>query len=369
MAAVAALLALAGTAIWILGSRPETVPPPIRNGQILVARSTGGPVAEYLTMNADGTNEQLVFEAQQCGQCAFWSPDGTRILLPEVADDRLMTAIIRADGLAKVVLQPLPGSTVNLGPSGWSPDGSLIALAGWDDTNPARRGIYVAAPDGTGLRQVTRSVDGRPHDWATFSPDGSRILFVAQDPAGPSSGGIAGDVMVVNLDGTGMRRLNPEGTKVVATVRVGRPMDWSPDGSMIAFAATEGDLDLGRSAVYLVSADGGNARRATEPGERVQSVEWAPTGNVVLSGDTTGGIDSIWTLDVSNGQQHTLWSSTPDDVACCGTWSPDGRLILFERGQPGRFDLWTMRSDGTAIEQVTRMPADYVWYSWTVETE
>ena len=281
MAAVAALLALAGTAIWILGSRPETVPPPIRNGQILVARSTGGPVAEYLTMNADGTNEQLVFEAQQCGQCAFWSPDGTRILLPEVADDRLMTAIIRADGLAKVVLQPLPGSTVNLGPSGWSPDGSLIALAGWDDTNPARRGIYVAAPDGTGLRQVTRSVDGRPHDWATFSPDGSRILFVAQDPAGPSSGGIAGDVMVVNLDGTGMRRLNPEGTKVVATVRVGRPMDWSPDGSMIAFAATEGDLDLGRSAVYLVSADGGNARRATEPGERVQSVEWAPTGNVV----------------------------------------------------------------------------------------
>jgi Tol biopolymer transport system component len=369
MAAVVALLALAGAAIWILGSRPETVLPSVRNGQILVARTTDGPVAEYLTMNADGTNERLVFEAQECGQCAFWSPDGTRLLIPEAAGERLMTAVVRADGLAKIVLQPLPGSTVNLGPGGWSPDGSLIALTGWDDADPSRRGIYVAAPDGTALRQVSRSPDGRHHDWATFSPDGSRILFVAQDPVGPSRGGIAGDLMIVNLDGTGQRQLNPEGTKVVATVRVGRPMDWSPDGSTIAFAATEGDLDLGRSAVYLVSADGGEAERVTGPGELVQSVEWAPTGNLVLSGDTTGGIDSIWTLDASSGEQHKLWTSTRADAACCGTWSPDGRLILFARGQPGRLDLWTMRADGTAVEQVTRLPADYVWYSWTVEIE
>jgi Tol biopolymer transport system component len=369
LVAAAALLALAGAGLWILGSRPEAVLPTIRNGQILVARSTDGTVAEYLTMHADGSNERLVFEAQDCGQCAFWSPDGTRLLIPEVANDRLMTAIVRADGAAKVVLQPLPGSTVNLGPGGWSPDSSLVALAGWDDTDPSRRGIYVAAPGGTGLRQVSRSEDGRPHDWTTFSPDGSRILFIAADQVGPSSGGIAGDLMIVNVDGSGQRQINPVGTKVVATVRAGRPMDWSPDGSRIAFAATEGNLDDGRSAVYLVSADGGAPVRTTDPQDWVNSVDWAPSGNLILSGDSTGGMDSIWTLDASSGERHTLWMSRPNDSACCGTWSPDGRLILFERGRPNRLDLWTMRADGTVVAQVTRTPADYVWYSWTVETE
>ncbi len=369
VAAVVALSALAGAGVWLLGSRPEMDLPSIRNGQILVARETEGPEAEYLTMNADGSNERLVFEAQECGQCAFWSPDGTRILIPEAVNNRLMTAVVRADGAAKVVLQPLPGSTVNLGPGGWSPDGSLIALAGWDDTDPSRRGIYVAAPDGTSLRQVSRSADGRPHDWTTFSPDGSQILFIAGDPVGPSSGGIAGDLMIVNLDGTGQRRLNPEGTKVVATVRAGRPMDWSPDGTSIAFAAIEGHLNLGRSAVYLVPADGGEPEQVTEYGEWVLSVDWAPTGSLILSGDSIGGTESMWTLDASSGQRRTLWTSTPADPACCGTWSPDGRLILFERGQPGRRDLWTMQADGTVLGQITRTPADYVWYSWTVETE
>jgi Tol biopolymer transport system component len=175
--------------------------------------------------------------------------------------------------------------------------------------------------------------------------------------------------MIVNLDGTGQRRLNPEGTKVVATVRAGRPMDWSPDGTSIAFAAIEGHLNLGRSAVYLVPADGGEPEQVTEHGEWVLSVDWAPTGSLILSGDSIGGTESMWTLDASSGQRRTLWTSTPADPACCGTWSPDGRLILFERGQPGRRDLWTMQADGTVLGQITRTPADYVWYSWTVETE
>jgi Tol biopolymer transport system component len=369
LASVVALLTLAGGVLLILGAQRESVLPSVRNGQILVARTTDGPMSQYLTMDPDGSNEQMLFEAQECGQCAFWSPDGNAILIPETTDGRLTSAIVRADGAAKIVLQPLPGSTVNLGPGGWSPDASLVALAGWDDTDPSRRGIYVAAPDGTGLRQVSRSADGRPHDWTTFSPDGSWILFIAADPLGPSSGGIAGDLMIVNVDGTGQRQINPVGTKVVATVRAGRPMDWSPDGLWIAFAATDGDLDDGRSAVYLVSADAGAPVRTTDPQDWVNSVDWAPSGNLILSGDSTGGMDSIWTLDASSRERRILWMSRPNDSACCGVWSPDGQLILFERGRPNRLDLWTMRADGTVVGRITRRPADYVWYSWTVETD
>ena len=369
LAIVVALLVLALVAAWAVGSRRPALLPLATNGQILVARQTGGPVASYYTVNADGSNERLLFEAQECGQCAFWSPDGERIMIPESSNGRLLTAIVRSDGAAKVVLQPLPETTVNLGPGGWSADGSLVAMAGWDETDPTLRGIYVARADGTDLRQVSHSPDGRPHDWATFSPDGSQLLFIAEVPTGPASGGIAGDLMVVNIDGSDQRQVNPPGTKVVATVRSGRPMDWSPDGSRIAFAAIEGDLNAGRSSVFVVPASGGTPVRLGDAEDWAVSVDWAPTGEQLLSGDRTGGVESIWTIDATTGERTDLWTSASDDQACCGTWSPDGALILFERGPAGARDLWTMRPDGSIVEQITRSAADYVWYSWAAASE
>ena len=366
---VAGLLVLAATAVWAIGAWRTPALLSIQNGQVLVARVTTPPIAQYFTMDADGTNERLIFEAQECGQCAFWSPDGRQIMIPETSNGRLTTAIVRADGTAKVVLQPLPQSTVNLGPGGWSADGGLIALAGWDDTDPSRRGIYVAKPDGSDLRQVSRSPDGRAQDWTTFSPDGTRLLFMATDDRGPTGGGIAGDLMVVNLDGTGERQLNPTGTKVVATVRSGRPMDWSPDGKTIAFAAVGGDLDAGRSAVFVVESDGGEPRRITDWGTWAISVDWSPSGDWILSGDSNDGLESLWLVNAGNGERRLLWISSEAEQACCGTWSPDGTLILFERGPSGRRDLWTMRADGTVAGQLTHAPADYAWYSWARAAE
>jgi Tol biopolymer transport system component len=366
---VVALLLLVLVAAWAVGSRRPAPIPNVTNGQILVARQTDGPVAGYFTLNADGSGERLLFEAQDCGQCAFWSPNGQRIMLPEVSNGRLQTAIVRADGAAKVVLQPLPDSTVNLGPGGWSADGSLVAMAGWDDTDPTLRGIYVAQADGTDLQQVSTSPDGRPQDWPAFSPDGSKLLFIAEDPVGPAGGGIAGDLMVVNIDGTGQRQVNPPGTKVVATTESGRPMDWSPDGSRIAFAAIESDLNAGRSSIFVVPASGGTPVRVGDAEEWAVSVDWAPTGEQLLSGDRTGGVESIWTIDATTGERTNLWRSTSEDRACCGTWSPDGALILFERGPEGAHDLWTMRPDGSVVEQITRSPADYVWYSWAAASD
>lgn len=357
-----ALLALMALLLMFAGSRP--LPEAVRNGRILLARQATPSSAEYMTIRADGTDELRLFTARDCGQCAWFSPDGRRIMFPEDADGRLVTAIVRADGAAKVVLQPLPDSTVNLGPGGWSADGSLIALAGWDDADRSRRGIYVATPEGTNLRQVTRSDDGRPHDWTTFSPDGRRLLYMATDARGPSGGGIAGDLFVVNIDGSGNRRVNPRGTKVVATVRVGRPMDWAPTGVTIVFAAVEGDLDAGRSAVYVANADGTDPRRISDWSTFALSVDWAPNGSRVLSGDRIGGRESIWLLDMASGEQRTLWTSTQTDAGCCGTWSPDASLILFQRGPTATRDLWTMLPDGVVAVQVTNEPADYIWYEW-----
>jgi TolB protein len=163
--------------------------------------------------------------------------------------------------------------------------------------------------------------------------------------------------------------VNPPGTKVVATVRAGRPMDWSPTSETIVFAAIEGNLDAGRSAVYVANADGSDSRRISDWFSWAVSVDWEPDGPWVLSGDRSGATESIWLLEMRSGDRRTLWASTATDAGCCGTWSPDGGLILFQRGASGKRDLWTMRRDGTVVAQVTNKPADYIWYEWGRATE
>jgi len=94
--------------------------------------------------------------------CAVFSPQGTRIMAAAQAPDkkRTTTAIINTGGSGYHVL-PLPGGTLNLGPGAWSPNGTRIALKGWDASHQGRSGIYtVNVSDGRGIVRLTTSPDG-----------------------------------------------------------------------------------------------------------------------------------------------------------------------------------------------------------------
>jgi hypothetical protein len=81
--------------------------------------------------------------------------------------------------------------------------------------------IYTMNPDGSGVFKVT-TIGSKGHKDATqtgWSLDGGRIAFRVSD----------GDISVVNVDGSRLRRLTKAG-------RNQGPV-WSPDGTKIAFAA------------------------------------------------------------------------------------------------------------------------------------
>lgn len=78
---------------------------------------------------------------------------------------------------------------------------------------------------------------------ASFSPDGSRILFAANH-----DGDL--EIYVVGADGAGMRALTDNDKQDFFP-------SWSPDGSTIVFSS---DRD-GAVELYLMDADGGNQRR------------------------------------------------------------------------------------------------------------
>ena len=129
------------------------------------------------TIGIDGLQETELTDVNSC--CGSWSPDGTIITVPdELAESRVLPATVNPDGTSYAVHSIGP-PTLNLGPSGWSPDGNKFVFEGWDDTDPSRTGLYVSGGfslTGAAPVQITKAL---LHDTALdWSPDGTRLLLI-----------------------------------------------------------------------------------------------------------------------------------------------------------------------------------------------
>jgi Tol biopolymer transport system component len=244
------------------------------------------------TANADGTNEQQLSDlAESC--CAFATRDGERVLFDTRAPDgRRTTATLNFDGSGRVEVQ-LPDGTFNLGPGPFSPDGKQIAFEGFTTDLSDVDGIYIGSADGTNLVRITNE-GGIPGDW---SPDGTQVLFF-RDPSNA--------LYVVNVDGSGERRVTPD----EVAVQCCWGYRWSPDGSRIVFASDDGVL-------WLINPDG----------------------------------TDLTQLFVDEKVAHVRRSAfTP-------TWSPDGRQVMFVLspqiiGGRAATSLYVIDADGTGLTLV-----------------
>ena len=130
------------------------------------------------------------------------------------------------------------------------------------------RALYVVGPDGVNLRRVTpwALARGRP-DW---SPDGTRILFRT---GSNREGGFGANLYTVRPDGTGLRQV----THIARSHRV-LPGSYSPDGTSIVFATTDGATDpaLGLPDIVVARADGTGQRPVTRSGSWDASPDWGP---------------------------------------------------------------------------------------------
>jgi Tol biopolymer transport system component len=122
----------------------------------------------------------------------------------------------------------------------------------------------------------------------------------------------------------------------------------SPDGrSLVISDSTE----EGQSGIYTMPIAGGKPVRVTK---QVPSYwhGWSPDGaTLAFVGKRVRGVYDVYTIPVGGGDETRLTdgfehTDGPD-------YTPDGQWIWFNGQKSGRMQLWRMRADGSAPQQMT----------------
>ena len=283
--------------------------------------------------------------AASCGQCH-------RLAAPLPRDNDAPPDLLELLGPEPVAGRPPAGFTRVTSAPGreqhplWSPDGERLLYVAQEADG--EWSLWSMRPDGGDGKQLT-------HDpaagWASWSPAGDRLLYWAADEAG------RGNVWLAAADGSGARRLTDEAMTAFP--------QWTPDGRHVVYQSRS----EGAWQVWLLDLDGGATVRVDHPGQEVLgNAQVSPDGANVAYQVTIGGRGSLWiaTFPLRDGVPD--YASAPDRrpgrlafdmdlglAPAARTWSPEGHRLAFlmyalqplPDGRPAlSYKLWTSDAGG-----------------------
>jgi dipeptidyl aminopeptidase/acylaminoacyl peptidase len=282
------------------------------NGPLVVSvldSTEGGVSTTHLELvSADGSlARSLTPGGRGVDEYPDASPDGTRIAYVHyVADQSRLDSQLRVLNLVTGETVTLVSGQEILAPR-WSPTGTEIAFLELRESNaiwsvPADGGEAHLLVEGKSDDLQGRLLSGSP----SWSPDGTELAFevsdVQQDGARSPSA-----IATLNLQTRALTILAQTNGNVG-----GHPI-WSPDGTRIAYAGSEG--------IWMVSPTGGEpilvapSREVSGPSYReiVQPRQpvWSPDGTMLAYVRTIRDRDSIW-IDSLDGSEPTRIAAGTD---------------------------------------------------------
>lgn len=272
--------------------------------------------------------------------------------------------------------------------------------------------IYVMDTDGSNLTQLT--FDESDKSWPMWSPDGTKILYVADGGPGPFGTRYGLDIWVMDADGSNQTNL---------TLERGADTDpvWSPDGSKIVFVSGRFG---GTRQLMVMNADGSDQQRISseleeynptfspdgntllfsstffftlnirtfDPDDHPEDVDdlydfnlvpelydnrydepdrigkgdepaWSPDGNWIVYIRTSGNNRRVYLLD-ANSEGATVRNLDVPGLSYDPAWSPDSMHIVFANTTAGNLEIFTMDLGGRFLTNLTNHPADDKMPSW-----
>jgi WD40 repeat protein/DNA-binding SARP family transcriptional activator len=225
-----------------------------------------------------------------------FSPDGTRLVTTSY--DRTARVWDVSSGEE---LLPLTHPTWTSGPD-FSPDGTLVAIAGPDPDNA----VFVARvwDVSTGEQVLTLAGHASDVNEVDFSPDGTRLATASTDGTAKVWDATTGEELLT-LDGH---------TGWVFGV------DFSPDGTRLATGGQDGtarlwDATTGRELLTLAGHAAG-----------IGNVAFSPDGKRLITG-SADGTAKVWDI-TPEGSREWLTLAGHTDVAFKVAYSPDGNRLV-----------------------------------------
>ena len=153
-----------------------------------------------------------------------------------------------------------------------------------------------------------------------FSPDGTRIAYIAASP----DRGATPDLYVANADGSDPLRLTND------SANVGSPVFVRPNGELIVFHSNRGS----RAQLYIINRDGSNRRPLTSGEVPNQQPDVSPDGRKILFVSYRQRNYDIYEMNIDGtGVERRLTTDRKADDAPC--YAPDGLSFYFLRDEGG----------------------------------
>ncbi|MFT4040747.1 MAG: hypothetical protein QM692_21380 [Thermomicrobiales bacterium] len=235
----------------------------------------------------------------------------------------------------------------------WSPDGGrLVYTSRGGRTEP----LYEYDPATDTETQLFACDDPCiGDDEPVYSPDGAQVAFIralapfVRNPdfgfEAPSDCGLwigdlaSGEVTQITSNPDCDREYNPH---------------WSPDGAQFTYWRDPyADGDPTGTSVWVMDADGGNARELTDPAIFAGSPDWSPDGEWIVY--STYPLLEFQCCQVSNvyrmhpdgsGVEQLTHYDTTMERATQPRYTPDGAWILFTHVTPGARSIWAIPAGG-----------------------
>jgi Tol biopolymer transport system component len=244
----------------------------------------------------DGSDVRVLLPGPN--ECPQFSPDGRRLSIG--------FGTVNIDGTdRRVFTNPL--SDGNLGCSTWSPDGTRLAIEGYNDADPSFNGIFLAdSSDGSDVTRLTTNRAGFNDIPGDYSPDGRELAYLHY--TSPS----AATLWIVDIESGNARQ--------VVTTAVDFGPTWSPDGQWILVDA--GDHFL---VVRPNGEDGYDLRPPVSVGW-VGDPQYSPDGTRILFHMAPKGSDKndIYTMKL-DGTDLVQITDTPDVTEYFTAWGVEPR--------------------------------------------